>query len=71
MQEERKVTKMTDSNWKTVETAAAYINVSVSYLRALLRTGKIRYVRVNKARPQSRILIHETWLDEFLLENES
>ena len=57
--------------WFTLEEASDYLRISKSYLRQLVRQKKIQYRRLNKEKPLSRILFHVSWLDEFLLENES
>ena len=58
--------------WKSLEEGAEYLRCSKSYLRQMVREKKIQFTRLNKDKPlRSRILFHISWLDKFLLEDES
>ncbi len=50
----------------TLEEAAQYLAMSVSGLRKVLQSGKIKYTQNGK---KGRIKFRKEWLDEFIEEN--
>ena len=52
--------------WMSVSETSSYMKISERQIRKFLAQGKIRYKRIGDPM-KGRILIHQKWLDAFIL----